>query len=273
VGTGPRIAYAAPGGFNNMGLHNDHAVDNRLDPFIGDLAAFHPPDYNVVDAIRGLQYTEHNGRQPDQIVRSNIILAGEDTVATDAVVAKLLGFNPADIDYLRMAVARNLGTFDYNRIEVAGDDPVRYARKWAKARQWYAACNRAWRVTREPDSNPGGWTAHTSFGDYLDLSKAAGGPAPAYAASARVRADGNRKGFLWMGLGGKATVLLNGQKIMEEEGLTRFRVGQYQQPIELRPGENQLVFRVQPANDRAQLAVLLVGAANDGDSLEGATWL
>jgi len=273
VGTGPRIAYAAPGGFNNMGLHNDHAVDNRLDPFIADLAAFHPPDYNVVDVIRGLQYTEHNGRQPDQTVRSNIVLAGEDTVATDAVVAKLLGFNPADIDYLRMGVARNLGTFDFNRIEVVGDEPDRFARKWAKARQWYATCNRAWRVTREPDSNPSRWAAHTAFGDFLDLPKAAGGPAPAYVAQARVRADGNRKGFLWLGLSGKATVLLNGQKIMQEEGLTRFRVGQYQQPIELRPGENQFVFRVEPANDRAQLAVVLVGPANDGDSLEGAAWL
>jgi hypothetical protein len=50
-------------------------------------------------------------------------------------------------------------------------------------------------------------------------------------------------------------------------------VGQYQQPIELRPGENQLLFSVQPANDRAQLALLLVGPANDGDSLEGADWL
>jgi uncharacterized protein (DUF362 family) len=273
VGTGPRIAYTRPRSFTNMGLHTDHSVDNRIDPFIADLAAFHPPDYNVVDVIRGLQYTEHNGRQPDQMVRSNIVLAGEDTVATEAVVAKLMGFNPADIDYIRMGAARNLGTFDFNRIEVVGDEPDRYARKWAKPRQWYATCNRAWRVTREPDSDPSRWTAHTTFGDFLNLPQAAGGPAEAYAALARVRADGNRKGFLWMGLTGKATVLLNGQKIMEEEGLTRFRVGQYQQPIELRPGENQLVFRIQPASDRAQLAVVLVGPANDGDSLEGAAWL
>ena len=48
---------------------------------------------------------------------------------------------------------------------------------------------------------------------------------------------------------------------------------QYQQPVELRPGENQLLFSIQPANDRAQLAALLVGPANDGDSLEGAAWL
>lgn len=40
----------------------EHSVDTRIDPFIGDLAAFHPPDYNVVDVLRGLQYTEHNNR-------------------------------------------------------------------------------------------------------------------------------------------------------------------------------------------------------------------
>jgi hypothetical protein len=116
------------------------------------------------------------------------------------------------------------------------------------------------------------WSRHTAFGDGLDFAKAAGGTATGYAAMATVRADGNRKGYLWLGLSGKATVLLNGQKIMEEEGLTRFRVGQYQQPVELRPGENQLVFRVQPANGRAFLSALLVGAANNGDSLEGVNW-
>jgi hypothetical protein len=100
-----------------------------------------------------------------------------------------------------------------------------------------------------------------------------GGAAPAYAATARVRADGNRKGYLWLGLTGKAKVLLNGQKILEEEGLTRFRVGQYEQPVELRPGENQLVFQVQPANDRAYLSALLVAADNSGDTIDGITWL
>jgi hypothetical protein len=59
---------------------------------------------------------------------------------------------------------------------------------------------------------------------------------------------------------------------MQVEGSTRFRVGQFQQAVELRPGENQLVFRVQPSNGKASLAALLVGSENNGDSLEGATW-
>lgn len=272
VGTGPRIAYTRQGAMTNMGLHNEHSVDSRIDPFIGDLAAFHPPDYNVVDVIRGLQYTEHNNRQPDQMIRNNLVMAGEDPVAVDAIAAKLLGFKAEDIDYLRMAVARGLGTYDLNRIEVVGDEPDRYARKWAKPRTWYARSNREWRVTRDPSAEVGNWTRHTSFGDMLDLVAAAGVDATVYSATATVKSDGLRKGFLWLGLSGNGTVELNGRQILQEEGLTRFRTGQFQQPVELRPGENQFVFRVQPANGKAALSALLVGQENNGDSLEGATW-
>jgi uncharacterized protein (DUF362 family) len=271
VGTGPRIAYGERI-MTNQGLHNDHSVDTRIDPFIGDLAAFHPPDYNVVDVIRGLQYTEHNNRQPDQMIRNNLVMAGEDPVAVDAIAAKLLGYKAEDIDYLHMAVARGLGTYDLNRIEVVGGEPDRYARKWAKPRTWYARANRGWRVTRDPSAEARNWTQHTSFGDMLDLVAAAGGEAPAYAATASVKSDGTRKGFLWLGLSGNGTVELNGREIMKEEGLTRFRTGQFQQAVELRPGENQFVFRVQPANGKAALSALLVGQENNGDSLDGAVW-
>ncbi len=271
VGTGPRIAYGERA-MTNQGLHNLHSVDGRIDPFIGDLAAFHPPDYNVVDMIRGLQYTEHNNRQPDQMIRTNLVMAGEDPVALDSAAARLTGFNPADIDYLRMAVARNIGTYDLNRIEIIGDEPDRYARKWAKPRSWWARSNRDWKVTGDASADIARWKRHTSFGDMLDLVAAAG-DAPAYAASATVKSDGARKGFLWVGLSGKGTVELNGRQVMQEEGTTRFRVGQFQQPVELRPGENQLIFKVQPANGRAAVAALLVGEDNKGDSMEGATWV
>jgi uncharacterized protein (DUF362 family) len=271
VGTGPRIAYGERA-MTNMGLHNEHSVDTRIDPFIGDLAAFHPPDYNVVDVIRGLQYTEHNNRQPDQMVRNNLVMAGEDPVALDAIAAKLLGYKAEDIDYLRMAVARGLGTYDLNRIEVVGDEPDRFYRKWGKPRTWYARSNRDWRVTGDPSAETRNWKRYTSFGDALDLAAAAGGEAPVYAATATVKSDGPRKGFLWLGLSGNGTVELNGRQIMKEEGLTRFRTGQFQQAVELRLGENQFVFRVQPANGKAALSALLVGQENNGDSLEGAIW-
>jgi hypothetical protein len=66
---------------------------------------------------------------------------------------------------------------------------------------------------------------------------------------------------------------LNGETVMQEENLTRYRVGQFQQPVELRSGENQLVFRVEAASDQATLSALLVGPRNDGDTVEGIRWL
>jgi hypothetical protein len=256
----------------NSGLHNEHAVDTRIDPFIGDLSTFHPPDYNVVDVIRGLQTTEHNNRQPDQMIRTNLVLAGEDPVAVDSIADRLLGFKAEDIDYLHMAVARGIGTYDPKRVEVIGDEPDRFAHKFAKPNTWYARANREWRVTRDPSADARNWTHQTSFGDMLDLVAAAGADAPVYAATATVKSDGARKGSLWLGLTGKGTVELNGRQIMQEEGVTRFRTGQFQQAVELQPGDNQFVFRVQPASGRAAISALLVGPENNGDSLEGATW-
>ncbi len=272
VGTGPRIAYGERI-MTNQALHSEHSVDTRIDPFIGDLSAFHPPDYNVVDVIRGLQYTEHNNRQPDQMIRTNLVMAGENPVAVDAIAATLIGYQPRDIDYLHMAVARGLGSYDLNDIEVIGDEPDRFYRKWGKPRTWYARANRDWRVTSDPSAEVGNWKRQTSFGDMLDLVSVAGSEAPVYAATATVKSDGARKGSLWLGLFGNGTVELNGRQIMKEEGLTRFRTGQFQQAVELRPGENQFVFRVQPANGKAAISALLVGPENNGDSLDGATWV
>jgi uncharacterized protein (DUF362 family) len=273
VGTGPRCMYSRPGIFWNGDLHSNHSVDGRIDPFIADLAAFHPPDFNVVDGIRGLQYTEHNNNRPDQMLRNNLVIAGEDTVAMDAVASRLIGFNPADVDYLRMGVARGLGTYDFNQIDVVGDEMDRLVRPFAKPRTWYARANREWLVTREPESNLATWKKHASFGDTLYFAKALGGAAPVAAAAATVHADGARKGFLWMGLSGKVAVTLNGEQLLEEENTTRYRVGQIQKAVELRPGENRLVFHATALGETPlQMAAVLVGAANDGDSLEGARW-
>ena len=276
VGTAPREAYATPGGFSNTLLHRDHSVEDRIDPFIADLAAFHPPDYNVVDALRGLQHQEHNNGRPDQMVRTNAILAGEDTVAADALAAYLMGFNPGDIDFLHMAAQREMGVLDLDRAGVAGDDPASLLRTWSKPRGWYGRCNRQWRVTRDPAAPLASWQPYAAPTDTLDLARSCGSPpAPGttYAAAARVRAATHLKGFLWVGLRGLLTASLNGETVMEEENRTRYRIGQFQKPVELRPGDNLLVFRVQPLSEEARLSLLLVGPRNDGDSLDGIRWL
>jgi uncharacterized protein (DUF362 family) len=51
----------------------------------------------------------------------NVMLAGADQVAIDAVAAKLMGFDPMSIKYIRMAHDMGLGVGDPRDIEIAGD--------------------------------------------------------------------------------------------------------------------------------------------------------
>jgi uncharacterized protein (DUF362 family) len=52
----------------------------------------------------------------------NILLASDDQVAIDAVAAKIMGFDPMTIDYIRLAHDRGLGTGDPDQIEILGMD-------------------------------------------------------------------------------------------------------------------------------------------------------
>lgn len=50
----------------------------------------------------------------------NLILASDDQVAIDAVAAKIMGFEPMKIDYIRLAHERGLGCGDLDQIEILG---------------------------------------------------------------------------------------------------------------------------------------------------------
>jgi len=52
----------------------------------------------------------------------NVILASGDSVAIDAIAAKIMGFDPLSIPYIRMCHERGLGTGDPREIEVVGED-------------------------------------------------------------------------------------------------------------------------------------------------------
>ncbi len=52
----------------------------------------------------------------------NLILASGDSVAIDAIAAKLMGFDPLEIPYLRMCQERGLGVADPADIEIVGED-------------------------------------------------------------------------------------------------------------------------------------------------------
>lgn len=52
----------------------------------------------------------------------NIILAGGDSLAVDAVAARVMGFDPMTIPFIRMAHERGLGVGDPAEIEVVGEE-------------------------------------------------------------------------------------------------------------------------------------------------------
>nr|WP_319373253.1 DUF362 domain-containing protein [uncultured Methanobacterium sp.] len=52
----------------------------------------------------------------------NVILASDDQVAVDALAAKIMGFDPLTIDYIKIAHERGLGIGDVDQIELIGMD-------------------------------------------------------------------------------------------------------------------------------------------------------
>jgi hypothetical protein len=77
--------------------------------------------------------TAGNGPGPRtmQPVIKNVILASADQVAIDAVSAKMMGFDPLGIQYIRLAHERGLGVGDVREIELVGDaHEVRAGESW-----------------------------------------------------------------------------------------------------------------------------------------------
>ena len=52
----------------------------------------------------------------------NFILASADSVAIDAIAAKMMGYDPMEIPYIRMCDEMGLGVGNPNRIEILGEN-------------------------------------------------------------------------------------------------------------------------------------------------------
>jgi hypothetical protein len=68
--------------------------------------------------------TAGNGPGPRTLkpVQADYILASADQVAIDAVAAKMMGYDPMKLDFIRLAAEEGLGTGNPHDIEIVGDD-------------------------------------------------------------------------------------------------------------------------------------------------------
>ncbi|MBN1660711.1 MAG: DUF362 domain-containing protein [Anaerolineae bacterium] len=108
------------GGLLTKYRHYTHSwIHQTLVDLLAIQKEIHPGIFAIMDGT-----TAGNGPGPRMIepVVKNVILASADQVAIDAVSAKMMGFDPLQIDYICLAHERGLGVGDVREIEIVGDD-------------------------------------------------------------------------------------------------------------------------------------------------------
>jgi uncharacterized protein (DUF362 family) len=121
------------GGLLNTYRHYTHTwIHETLVDLLAIQQEIHPGIFAVMDGT-----TAGNGPGPRTMtpVVKNVILASADQTAIDAVAAKLMGFEPLAIGYIRLAHEQGLGVGDVREIELVGDD--------ASGENWHFAVGRS----------------------------------------------------------------------------------------------------------------------------------
>src|SRR5579871_1788407 len=107
------------GGLLNTRRHYTHSwIHETLVDLLAIQKEIHAGLFAIMDGT-----TAGNGPGPRTMypVVKNVMLASADQVAIDAVSAKMMGFDPMSLDYIRLAHEDGLGVGDPRDIEIVGD--------------------------------------------------------------------------------------------------------------------------------------------------------
>ncbi|MCC6190886.1 MAG: DUF362 domain-containing protein [Anaerolineales bacterium] len=117
-GIGPNH-HPAEGGVDGKGLHMWQQGQHRNDinAKVVDEYRIRKADLTIIDGIIAM---EGQGPHAGDPVEMNLILAGTDTVAVDAVTSWIMGFEPEEIGAIRMAFTEGLGERRMDHIDVVG---------------------------------------------------------------------------------------------------------------------------------------------------------
>ena len=108
------------GGLLNYQRHWTHSVIHQtLVDLLSIQKEIHPGLFAVMD---GTIAGDGPGPRAMRVYVKNFILASGDPVAIDAISAKMQGFDPLKLDFIRLAHEHGLGVGDPREIEVVGED-------------------------------------------------------------------------------------------------------------------------------------------------------
>ncbi len=109
--------------FGGLLATHRHYTHSWIHATLVDLLAIQQEIHSGLFAIMdGTTAGDGPGPRTMRPVRQDLMLAGGDQVAIDAVAAKLMGFDPMSLPFIRMAHDQGLGVGDPSQIEIVGED-------------------------------------------------------------------------------------------------------------------------------------------------------
>jgi len=115
---GIKNSYGYLPGAQKAHLHRLAGSPERFHDLVVEVFKLRVPDLFIMDAVVGM---EGNGPASPDLREIGLLLAADNAVALDAVVAAMMGLEPHRLRFLRKAKADGLGDYDLERIEIIGD--------------------------------------------------------------------------------------------------------------------------------------------------------
>ena len=297
IGIAPGLKYGWPklrGWPPESGSPGLWHAPQTLDETIVDLAGVAGVDFAVVDAIVGME-RERIRKEGGTPVRVNTILAGPDPLAVDAVAARLMGLNPADMEFLQLGQRRGLGVADLDRIRVRDDleDLVRrFEKKHQDENARYGMGNRTWLLKGpipsdadagvDPSVTPrpgaGGWTGPVYFhDDRIDLDRHFSDPTHCVVyAYAEFDAPRDEPAEVWVGSDEGLTVWIDGRQVHRFRGRRRHFLPCERVPIHLTAGRHRVLVRAEQRRGGFDFSLKLCEVEEDerydGNAVLGLRW-
>ena len=98
-------------------LHRSAGSPERFHEAVVEVFRLRVPDLFIVDAVVGM---EGNGPASPELRDIGLILASDNAVAVDSVIATMMGCEPGRLGFLRRAKEAGLGDYDPGKIEIIG---------------------------------------------------------------------------------------------------------------------------------------------------------
>lgn len=96
-------------------LHKKTGNEKRFSKLLIDIFQNIKPEINIMDGVIGM---EGRGPTSGKTKKAGYILASKNSISLDVVSSKLIGYNPKKILFLKEAVKRKLGSFNFNLIGI-----------------------------------------------------------------------------------------------------------------------------------------------------------